>query len=146
MGKLLDNLKYHAVDSTALLAASHPIFTAFEVGVADMTDAVSIKARLIASGLSYFAGMGWMFGKGRDLSRKFLKISDRSSEKSQSLHDALFTGTFNLLVAPPIYLASGVNDLKQLAIGTGTAITFGMVQGPWLGYAVGVGREPTLSK
>jgi hypothetical protein len=135
------NSKYHFVDSTSLLAASNPIYAGFEVGVAGMSDWASMKARLIATGLSYFGGMGWMFGKGRNLWRKRFGITDRSREGVQSVHDALFSGAFNLALSPPIYLASGVTDLRQLTIGVVTATAFGFVQGPWLGYSVGVGRD-----
>ena len=143
MGKIIDNLKYHFVDSTSLNAAANPIYSAFEVGIAGMSDEVSIAARSIATGLTYFAGMGWAFGKGRDIWRRNFKINDNTKEQIQGLHDALYASAFTLLVVPPLYLASGVNDIRQLAIGTGTAVIVGMVHGPLLGYAVSVGRDLT---
>ena len=128
-------------DSTSLLTTTSPIYASFEVGIAGMSDEVSIKARLMAAGLSYFAGMGWAFGKTRDISRKYFKINDQTSEKTQAFHDSLLSGAFNLVVAPIIYYACGVSDPKQLAIGTATAIGFGIAQGPLLGYTVDVGRD-----
>jgi len=57
-GKFRDNLKYHFVDSTALLVESTPVFAAFEIGIAGMSDEVSINARMLAVGLTYLGGMG----------------------------------------------------------------------------------------
>jgi hypothetical protein len=134
-------LKYHVADSISLLTVTNPIYSAFEVGVAGMSDEVSIKARTAATVLSLFFGMGWAFGKGRNIWRKGFNITDRTKERVQMKHDILYSGAFNFVVAPIIYLASGVNDVKQLAIGTGTSVAFGMFQGPLMGYAVGVGRD-----
>lgn len=73
-------LKYHVIDSTALLAASNPIYSVFETCIAGMSDSVSINARLVATGLSYL-GMGTMFARGRDFSRRLFKITDKTKER-----------------------------------------------------------------
>lgn len=140
--KISNWFKYHIVDGTALLASSNPIYSAFEVGLAGMSNAISINARSFATGLTYL-GMGTVFSKGRDFSRKAFHITDKTSEMIQSAHDIAYTAAFNLAVAPPIYLASGSRDLKEIAIGTGTAMAFSLVSGPLMGYAVDTFRDLT---
>jgi len=141
--KVKDNLTYHLVDSTALLAESTPIFAAFETGLAGMSDEISMNARLFATGLTYLGGMGIAYSKGRDFYRKNFKITDKTRERVQSLNDAAYTGLFNLAVAPAIYLASGARDPKEIAIGTASAIALGLVNGAPMGYAVDVFRDLT---
>jgi len=138
-----NKLKYHLVDSTSLLAESTPFFAAYEKGLARMSDELSINARLFAAGLTYLGGMGYVFAKGRDVYRKLLNITDKSKEKVQTLHDAIYTGSFNSVVAPLIYFACGSRDIKEIAIGTGCAIGLGAVNGPLLGYSVDVFRDLT---
>lgn len=136
-----NKLKYHLVDSTSLLAESTPFFVAYEKGLARMPDSISINARLVAAGLTYFGGMGYAFAKGRDLYRKTLKIIDETKEKVQTLHDSLYTGLFNSVFAPIIYFISGSRDTKEIVIGTGCAIGLGLVNGALIGYAIDVGRD-----
>lgn len=143
--KIIGNLKYHVVDSTSMLAESHPVFSAFEVGIAKMSDTTSINARLLATGIAY-AGMGYLFGKGRDLSRKFFKITDQTKEKIQHIHDIAYTAAFNLAIAPPMYAVSQILakediDLRKIVIGSATATVFGAVNGSPMGYAVDVFRD-----
>jgi len=140
---IINNLKYHVVDSTALLAESTPIFAAFETGLAGMSDEISINARLFSAGLIYFGGMGYAYAKGRDLSRKLFKIKDTTREKIQGFHDAVYSGAFSLAVAPVIYFASGARDPKEIAIGTAGAIALGLVNGAPMGYAVDLFRDLT---
>ena len=141
--KLKDNLKYHIIDSTALLAESTPFFAAFEVGLAGMSDEVSLNARVIAAGATYFLGMGWAYAKGRDLSRKLFKVKETTKERIQFLHDSAYLGTFNIAVAPLIYLAAGARDPKEILIGTAAAVGLGSVNGAPLGYAVDMFRDLT---
>ena len=68
--RIKKELKAHLVDSTALLAESTPVFAAFETGIAGMSDEISLNARLLATGLTYFGGMGYAYAKGRDIYRK----------------------------------------------------------------------------
>lgn len=143
--KIIDNLKYHVVDSTALLAESSPIFSAFEVGIAGMSDATSMNARMLATGIAYI-GVGYLFGKGRDLSRKLFKITDQTKERIQHIHDIGYTAAFNLAISPLMYVISqtlageGI-DLTKIAIGTAAATAFGAVNGSPMGYTVDVFRD-----
>ena len=142
-GKIRENLEYHLVDSTALLAESTPVFAAFETGLAGMSDEVSMNARIIAAGFTYFGGMGYLYSKGRDLSRKLFNITGKTKEKIQSLHDSAYLGVLNIGIAPLLYLASGSRDTKEIAIGTATAVAFGLTNGAPIGYAVDLFRDLT---
>ena len=140
---LIENLKYHLVDSTALLAESTPVFAAFEKGLAGMSDEVSITARLLATGLTYFGGMGLVYAKGRDFSRKLFKITEKTSEKKQSIHDALYLTAFNGVVSPLFYLASGARNIDEIAIGTGASMVLGLFNGAPMGYSIDLFRDLT---
>ncbi len=145
MNKVIYNLKHNFIDSTALLAESTPVFAAFEVGIAGMSDATSTNARMLAAGIAY-AGVGYLFGKGRDLSRKLFKITDLTKERVQHIHDVVYTAAFNLSISPPIYalsqtLAGEDIDLTKIAIGSAAATAFGAVNGSPMGYAVDVFRD-----
>lgn len=145
MKRMINHLKYHLVDSTALLAESTPVFAAFEVGIAGMSDATSMNARMLAAGIAY-AGVGYLFGKGRDLSRKLLKITDQTKERIQQICDIGYTVSFNIAVSPPMYaisqtLAGEDIDFGKIAIGTAAAVAFGAINGVPLGYTVDVFRD-----
>ena len=141
IGNIRHNLKFHLVDSTAILAESTPVFAVFETQIAGWSNELSINARLIAAGITYFAGTGYIYGKGRDLSRRLFNIGDETTEKVQALHDAVYLAAFNLVIAPPIYFAAGARDLKQIAIGTATVMAVALVNGGPLGYAVDLFRD-----
>jgi len=140
-----DNGKLHLVDSTALLAESAPIFTAFEVGIAGMSDQVSMNTRWITAGTSYL-GLASIFSRGRDISRKIFKINDKTREELQHIHDVLYTVGFNLVLSPPLYYAAGARDLEEIAWGTGSAMLFGGASGSLAGYAVDTFRDLTGMK
>lgn len=142
--------KNHLIDSTALLAESTPVFAAFEtglfgaaehIGLDRVSDEVSLNARLIAAGITYFGGMGYAYARGRDLSRRLFKVTETSRERVQGFHDAIYLGIFNLAVAPLIYVASGARDIKEIAFGTTVAIGLGLTNGAPLGFAVDMGRD-----
>ena len=111
-------LKYHIADSTAMIIESTPVFAVFETGIADISDDVSLNARFIAAGTIY-GGVGWIYGKCRDLWRKGFHINNETKEKVQQLHDFVYTGVFNLGLLPALYFAAGTRDIKEMAIGTG---------------------------
>ena len=138
--KIIDNLKYHVVDSTVMLAESNPIYSAFEVGIAGMSNETSIHARLVAAALAY-AGLGRAYSKGRDMWRGIFRITDKTSEKAQTLCDTAYTAAFNLALSPPMYFACGARDLKEIAVGTACAVGFGALNGAPMGYAIDVFRD-----
>ena len=91
--KIAQNTKYNAVTNTAMCAESTPVYAAFETGVAGMTDAVSLNARLIVLGAGY-CGAAWVYGQGRSMWRKAFKITDQTREAKQHLHDAMYAVSF----------------------------------------------------
>jgi hypothetical protein len=140
--RVKDNLVYHAVDSTALLAETTPIYAAFEIWVAGIPEDVSQNARLISVGVMY-CGLGFMYGKGRDLWRNVFRINSKTKERTQLIHDLAYTGIYSLILAPPIYIASGASSLKEIIAGTALAVVLGASNGPILGYAVDLLRDLT---
>ncbi|MBS3086825.1 L-alanine exporter AlaE [Candidatus Pacearchaeota archaeon] len=141
LDKIKEKMKYHLVDTTAILAPTNPIFSAMEVGVSGMSDQVSIDSRLTVAAFSY-AGAGWLYSKGRDLSRRIFHINDQTKERIQTLHDSAYTFGFNLLAMPIVYLSTGA-DLKQTAIGSVSAAALGVITGPIMGYSIDVARDLT---
>lgn len=135
-----EKLKYHISDSTAMVAEATPVFAAFETGIAGMADGASLNARIIGSILCYM-GMGSAYGKGRDAWRKLFKITDSTKERVQYVHDMAYAAAFNIAVGPPIYLISGVRNIKEIIIGTACAAVFGAVNGGPLGYTVDAFRD-----
>lgn len=156
-----DNWKLHLVDSTALLAASNPIFSALEVNAgrifqyvpflrdhtADMSDDMSAFARVTATVLCY-GGLGILFSRGRDLSRKITGIGEKAKEITKAIHDSVYLAGFNLVVSPWMYAASQklagdeIESAKIIA-GTAIAVGFGLVCGAPMGYAVDAFRDFT---
>src|SRR3989344_6798848 len=138
--KAVETLKYHIVDTTALLVETNPIFSAFEVAIAGISIEKSITARLLATAMGY-AGLGGAYGKGRDAWRKLWKIEDNTSEKVKLSCDTVYNTLFNLMLSPPLYLVSGEEDFKKIAIGTACAVGIGFVNGPFVGYTVDAFRD-----
>ncbi|HLC57757.1 MAG TPA: L-alanine exporter AlaE [Candidatus Nanoarchaeia archaeon] len=139
---IAENLEYHLVDSTAMLAESTPVFSAFEVGIAGMSNEVSINSRICVVGLTYL-GMGWTYGKGRDIWRRAFNITHESREEIQNLHDAAYAVVCSLLVSFPIYWLAGETSFKKIAVGTLCSAAFGMVNGGPIGQAIDGFRDLT---
>ena len=62
-----------------------------------MVNEVSVIARFLSTGLAY-SGIGYLYGKGRDLWRKAFRITDKTREKIQTLNDVDYTAVFNLAI------------------------------------------------
>ncbi len=139
--KTVDWLKYHVVDTTSLLTISNPLYSLFETTISGMSDEVSINARVFVAKISYL-GIGSLYARGRDLSRRIFKITKESSEKTQQIHDSLYSALFNTMFAPPVYMYSGA-DRKEVLIGGCVAALFGLVSGPLMGWGIDVGRDLT---
>ncbi|MBI2452449.1 hypothetical protein HYV50_05245 [Candidatus Pacearchaeota archaeon] len=139
--KIKKVLKYHFVDSTAALALSTPLFAAVETNplLAEMPDENSINARLLAAGFVY-SGLGYFYGKGRDLWRKKFGITDETRESKQKLHDFIYSAIFTFIVTPPIYFFSGTEQ-KEILSDNFWAAGVGGVSGIFAGYAIDLFRE-----
>jgi len=105
--KLKDNLVKHLVDSTAQINIANPVLAFLEVSpIVGMTSDTSLNARKIGTALTYL-GMGFVYSKGRDTSKKFFSINEKSSEKAKQLHDTLYTLGYCVAISPLFYLAAG---------------------------------------
>lgn len=140
--KVRDGLVGHIIDSAAILAEATPIFAASETMVSGMSYDNSLNSRVLSAYLT-IGGMGFLYGKGRDLWRKMRDITDKSSEKVQQINDAAYAGTFNLFFMPGVYLASGVTEPKEIAIATASSVVVGVLNGTPLGYAMDAFRDLT---
>ena len=120
-----------------MCAESTPVYATFETGVAGMTNAVSLNARLIILGCGY-CGAAWVYGQGRSFWRKAFKINDLTKEAKQHMHDAFYAVTFNALFSPVTYLISGETDWKKIGIATASAAVLGLTNGGPLGYTIDV--------
>lgn len=137
-----EGLRRHVVDSASIMSESNPIYAMAEVGLSGLPYEASLNSRIICTAMT-FAGVGWAYGKGRDLWRKRFQITDRTRELVQTLHDGLYASAINIGLMPAIYLASGVTDPLEIATGTTWAAGIGLLNGVPLGYAVDLGRDLT---
>ena len=142
IASLLEALKYHLSDSTALLTATTPLFAAFETFMAGISIENSINARLLGTGLTY-AGLGRVFTKGMDLSRKLFKITPETKERVKQAHDAAYAISYNFLMSPLFYYIAGVRDIKQIALGTVSSMGLALIAGGPMGYSVDAFRDLT---
>lgn len=141
-GKVADNLKSHFVDSTAIMTESTPLYAAFETFIAGMSPQISLNTRLISAASAY-CGLGWVYAKGRDLSRRLFHIDETTKERTQLRHDTAYNAAFNFALSPIFYLAAGARDPKEIAIGTACGLAFGAVNGAPMGLAVDAFRDFT---
>lgn len=138
--KIINNLEYHMVDSTAILAESQPIYTALEIGIAGLSNEASINVRIF-SVVSNYLGLGRIYSAGRDLFKKTGRITDDSSEKKKMIFDIIYNAAFSLASTPPVYYLCGARDLKEIAIGTVGATFIGLLNGAPQGYVIDIFRD-----
>ena len=142
--KTVDGLKSHVIDTTGILAEVHPIFSAMEVA-SGMSAEASINARALVTTLNY-AGLGYVYSKGRDFSRKAFKITADSPESVQNVHDTMYSGMFCILLSPPIYAASQISagetpNWYRIGITTLTTTGLALANGSPVGYSIDVFRD-----
>ena len=121
---------------------STPIFTALEILIARLPNELSQKGRCLGIGLTY-AGLGYLIGKGRDLSKKAFGITDETTENIQKIHDMLYMAVANMTTAPIAYYAVGARDPWELTKGGLSAGLFGLGFGWLMGYGIDVFRDLT---
>ncbi|MEK6888144.1 MAG: hypothetical protein AABX14_04325 [Candidatus Aenigmatarchaeota archaeon] len=142
MKKLFDALKYHFIDSTAIITVTNPMYTALEMGPAGMSSETSMHARILGSVLTY-VGFGSIYAQGRDLSKRMFGITESASERVKILHDTLYNFVYLSALQPPFYYAAGSRNIKEIAIGTAGSALMGLFSGPVAGYAVDSFRDFT---
>lgn len=144
MNQKLENLvhgvKRHISDGTAVNVVYSPLYALMETSFAGMSHAHSQDSRLLGAAIVY-AGLGNLVGKGRDFSKKMFKIDDNTPEKIRKIHDVIYLAATPLLINPPFYLAVGVRDVKEIAIGTLAGCVLGAVGGIPMGYSIDYFRD-----
>ena len=138
--KIGRGLAQHIVDTTALNAAANPIIGGLEVTAFGMSDEVSFNARIFASVVGYL-GVASLISRGRDYSRSLFKITDKTSEKIQQVHDGAFIAAFNGFFCPIMYTYSGETDVKKIIYGTLGAMAVGSIFGGTFGYSIDTFRD-----
>lgn len=138
--KIVDKGKQHLIDSTALFVVSTPVAGFLENVLSGMSDEQSLKSRIIVGGL-YLSGLGGALGYFRDKYRKLMKITEKTKEKYQQMHDMLYVGVATLIVNPMIYVSAGVEDFKQVATASGFAALLAGTVGGVMGYSIDLYRD-----
>ena len=136
------NITSYFVDTSTIVLECQPLFAAYEVFIAGMSDSLSLHAR-VTGALCAFAGVGYFYGKGRDLSRGFFHIDSQSSERIQQGYDFLYGAGFNLVYSPFFYFLAGSRDVKEIALGCLGAVGIGAVNGAPMGFALDIARDLT---
>jgi len=140
---LTEKLKYHFVDSTAVMTITNPVMAALETSpLVGMTNDVSMNARMLGTTLTYL-GLGSLYAKGRDLSKRIFHITPETTEKTKQVHDALYAVGYLLALNPPFYYASGSRDIKEIAMGTIASASAGLILGGPAGYLIDSFRDLT---
>ena len=142
MGKIYNAMKCHMIDTTAFLMVCHPVMAAFEVNVADMSNETSMSARLLSTAFNY-GGLGSVYSKGRDLSKRIFKITKDTNERMKEIHDTIYCIAFNTLVQPPFYYLAGSRNAREIAIGTTVTAAVSLLTGSAIGYAIDTYRDLT---
>lgn len=142
MENLYEILKEHLIDSTAIWVVANPALGIFEIGPAGMSNETSLHARILGSALLY-AGLGSMYSRGRDFSKRIFKITEETRERVKTFHDAAFTALYTGLLQPPFYYVAGSRSIKEIAIGTVGAAGLTLLLGPAMGYTVDAYRDLT---
>lgn len=139
--KLNDKVKEHLVNTTALVSVMNPIYSGVEVSYFEMSDELSINAKLLGTAIGYF-GLGTLIMKGRDFSKKIFGIKDDTNDlKIGLLHDTPYLMIANGIISPLVYMVSelfipGQNNLdfdslKKISLVAGV---IGGVSGYGVGY------------
>jgi hypothetical protein len=132
--KTTNRVKNYLVDTTSVLWLSTPVYSAMETLASGMSVATSLESRIKVACIAY-AGLGTIYVKGRELSKKIFKINENSSEKKHMLHDSIYGAAFNISLSIPIYLTSGA-DLEQALKGTAGGVALGLGFSPIQGYSI----------
>jgi len=139
--KLKHELRRHFSDSTAIMTLANPLYAGVETLAVGMSDRVSLNSRLMNTGLVY-AGLGSLT-KLRDFSKRLFGISEKSREIVKGMHDVVFAGTLIVGIKPLVYLASGEDDWKKIALATGLSVLTGGAVAYPMGYLVDSYRDLT---
>jgi hypothetical protein len=134
-----DTLKRHLVDCTAISIVSNPIFSGLET-IAGMSVETSIQARIMGTALTYL-GMGSIYAKGMDLSRKLFNVTEKSHLNLKKVHDMAYSGAYCFAFSPLFYYVAGSRDFGEIAISTTIGAAMSLVTGGFVGYSIDAYRD-----
>ena len=140
--KTLEYGKKHIIDTTALLSSTNPFYGLLEKTAYGMSNETSINARINIAKMSYL-GLGLIFAKGRDLSRKLFHVNDKTKESLQTTHDGLYSAAFNAGLGPILYTLSGSQDWKEITVATLGNMVLAFPTGIIAGYTIDAARDLT---
>jgi len=146
--KSKDILKNHFIDTTAALSVANPVLSAFEVcPLNNMEDIESIAARVTGTGLFYL-GLGSVFSKGRDISKKVFGITKDTSKVLRFGCDAVYGTAFGFTISHVVYplssLISGETfTYGQVFVASSIAAAISVPVGIGGGYSVDTFRDLT---
>ena len=140
-------LKKHLVDSTAILAVSHPVVTGLQTLLAGVSNATSIGNRLLTTALTY-GGLGRAYSYGRDKSKKWLKINENSPEWAHAAHGMIYNSLFNAVITPPLLIvpeliSSSNPDWGAIGYATALQVGYGAISGAPIEYSIETARHLT---
>ena len=141
LGELYTQAKYHIVDTTAGLLVSNPLFMATELSSAGMDDEVSIRSRAYITA-AFYLGIGTVFSRGRDVSRKMFNINERG-EAAKAMHDSIYSGVFSVPISFLLYDLAKEPDMSKIAIEAAIGVGISIGMGPISGYLIDIGRDLT---
>jgi len=151
----LELFKDSFVEATGMLIPTTPFFAAFEtlipkylgyaepmiskyIAFPEYTPSDSVDARIKTIAAMYI-GFGFLFSKGRDISRESFNIDKESRGIFKKIHDGIYAATIGLPAAAYLYYTN--DDLSNLQIIQGVVAStvassvLGMVTGLGIDYA-----------
>jgi len=136
-------LKKNFADATSLSAFVTPI-KAVTDQLAGMTDMQSIESRVKMTALNYFGLVKLL--ELRDWSKKKTGIAKTTNKAFHYAHDIGFALAIGIPIQTAVYLSSGVDDWKKIAVTIGTSfLATAALAGPGL-QVVDTFREITRVK
>lgn len=151
--KLTRAVAKNVTDSTALLLVASPIQAVADTFILEgigktldalninymnmmsMTNENSINAKFGVAGITYL-GAGWLYGRLRQVSRKAFGITDKTKERTQWLHDWIYTTAFSSGVLAGGYIYSQENDWWKIGSALAISAITQTVRGPLIGYSI----------
>lgn len=129
----------HFVNSTAFLSVVTPLYAAMHnfIGV---SDEVSMTNRVLVAGLTYL-GIGYLYAKGLEKSRKTFRVAKENSELAYGAHDTSYSLLFNAATAPTFLYFGGENNTERLTEVAAIQSTLAIPTGWATGYVMDTMRD-----
>ena len=110
--KVAGGFRQHFIDNLALTASAVPFFALVETTKGHMTWQESLATRTGAFLLG-LAGVGSLYSRGSDWTRKIINVSDRTNEFAQWVADITYCAGFNFLASMVLYPITANKSLDE---------------------------------